>query len=100
MPQRFLVFLFDDLHLAAADLLRLQPLATKVVAEFLTNSDMAAVVSASGINSGMTRDRAKPQEAITKVKPQELYRHKGRECPYVDYYQADLIENRMVPLLF
>jgi VWFA-related protein len=94
VPQRFLVFLFDDLHLAAADLLRLQPLATKVVAESLADSDMAAVVSFSGINSGMTRDRAKLQEAIDKVKPRDLYRHMGRECPDVDYYHADLIENK------
>jgi VWFA-related protein len=93
-PQRFLVFLFDDMHLAAGDLMRLQPLATKVVAESLADSDMAAVVSASGVNSGMTRDRAKLQEAITKVKPQALYRHTGRECPDVDYYHADLIENK------
>lgn len=93
-PSRFLVFLFDDMHLAAGDLMRLQPLATKVVAETVAASDMAAVVSASGVNSGMTRDRAKLQEAITKVKPQALYRHTGRECPDVDYYHADLIENK------
>ena len=93
-PQRFLVFLFDDMHLAASDLMRLQPLATTIVAHSLADSDMAAVVSFSGINSGMTRDRSKLQEAIAKVKTQDLYRHVGRECPDIDYYRADLIENK------
>jgi VWFA-related protein len=93
-PQRFLVFLFDDMHLAAGDLMRLQPLATTIVAHSLADSDMAAVVSFSGINSGMTRDRAKLQEAIARVKTQDLYRHTGRECPDIDYYRADLIENK------
>jgi VWFA-related protein len=93
-PERFLVFLFDDMHLAAGDLMRLQPLATTIIARSLADSDMAAVVSFSGVNSGMTRDRAKLQEAINKIKPQNLYRHTGRECPDVDYYHADLIENK------
>lgn len=92
--QRFLVFLFDDMHLAAGDLMRLQPLATTIVARSLADSDMAAVVSFSGINSGMTRDHARLQEAIAKVKTQDLYRHTGRECPDIDYYLADLIENK------
>jgi VWFA-related protein len=55
---------------------------------------MAAVVSFSGTYSGMTRDRAKLQETISKLKTQELYRHIARECPDIDYYQGDLIENK------
>jgi VWFA-related protein len=93
-PQRFIVFLFDDLHLSASDLVHVQKVATKVVAGSLADSDMAAVVSFSGTYSGMTRDRAKLQEAISKLKTQELYRHIARECPDIDYYQGDLIENK------
>jgi VWFA-related protein len=93
-PQRFMVFLFDDMHLSAGDLMRLQDVATKMLAGSLADSDMAAVVSFSGVNSGMTRDPAKLQAAIRKVKTQDLYRHQGRECPDIDYYRADLIENK------
>ena len=46
-----------------------------------TDSDLAVVVSFSGLNSGLTRDRATLQEAIMKVKTQGLYCHIGRECP-------------------
>ena len=92
--QRFIVFLFDDLHLSASDLVHVQQVATKIVAGSLADRDMAAVVSFSGTYSGMTRDRAKLQEAISKLKTQELYRHIARECPDIDYYQGDLIENK------
>jgi VWFA-related protein len=92
--QRFIVFLFDDLHLGASELARVQKVATKIVAGSLADSDMAAVVSFSGTYSGMTRDRTKLQETISELKTQELYRHIARECPDIDYYQGDLIENK------
>jgi VWFA-related protein len=99
-PQRFIVFLFDDMHISAPELMRLQQVAAKMIDGSLGDSDLAAVVSFSGLNSGMSRDRATLQEAIMKVKTQELYRHIGRECPDVSYYQADLIENQHNNLAF
>jgi len=93
-PQRFLVFLFDDLHLSAGDLLRAQKVAKKMLGESLGDSDMAAVVSTSGMNSGLTHDRATLEEAVTKLHVRELYRHDVRSCPNIDYYQADLIQNK------
>jgi VWFA-related protein len=93
-PERYIVFLFDDMHLSPGDLMRVQKVATKMLATSLADSDMAVVLSISGVNSGMTRDRAKLQDAIAKIKVQNLYRHGGRECPDVDYYQADLIQNK------
>jgi VWFA-related protein len=93
-PVRYIVFLFDDLHFGPSDLLHVQEVAKKVVAESLVEADMAAVVSFSGTYSGMTRDRLKLQQAINNLKMQNLYRHIGRQCPDVDYYQGDLIENK------
>jgi len=94
VPQRFIVFLFDDMHLSASDLLQVQKAATKMLAGSLSDSDMAAVVSMSGMNSGLTRDRAKLQEAIASLKVHELYQHSDHPCPDIDYYQADLIQNK------
>jgi VWFA-related protein len=93
-PERFLVFLFDNLHLDEGDLLRAQKVAMKLLGESLADSDIAAVVSMSGMNSGLTHDHATLQEAIMKVKVQELYRHDDHACPNIDYYQADLIQNK------
>ncbi len=94
VPERFIVFLFDDMHLGAGDLLRVQKVATKMLGESLAESDMAAVVSMSGMNSGLTHDRATLQEAVMKLKVHELYRHDEHACPNIDYYQADLIQNK------
>ena len=82
------------MHLGADDLGRFQKLGTKILAASLTGSDMAAVVSISGANSGLTGDRATLEEAIMNLKPRALYRLQGRQCPDIDYYEADLIVNK------
>jgi VWFA-related protein len=94
VPKRFLVFLFDDFHLSAGELLRSQNVATKMLGESLADSDMAAVVSMSGSNSGLTHDLPTLQEAVKKVKLQPLYRHDEHACPNIGFYQADLILNK------
>jgi len=94
VPERFLVFLFDDMHLGASDLAQIQKAATMMLAGALADSDMAAVVSLSGTNSGLTHDRRKLQEAVMKIKVHQLFRHDDHACPSVDYYQADLIQNK------
>ena len=93
-PERFIVILFDDLHLSAGDLGQVQLLGLKMLASSLTESDRAAVVSLSGANSGLTRDRAKLEEAVKQLKAQPLYRLEGLQCPEMDYYTADLIANK------
>jgi VWFA-related protein len=87
-PERFIVFLFDDLHLDNGDLAQIQKVATKMIAGALNDSDLAAVVSTSGANSGLTHDRAKLQDSIMKLRVQILYRNNEHGCPRVDYYQA------------
>ena len=97
-PDRFIVFLFDDFHLSAGDLAQIQKAATKIVAGSLADSDVAAVVSIAGASSGLTRDRAKLQDAIMKLKVQSLLRPVGRTCPDIGYYEADRIQNKHDPM--
>lgn len=93
-PERYVVFLFDDMHLNAGDLSQIQKAATGMLAGALSDSDIAAVVSISGTSSGLTRDRAKLEESIMNLKVQNTYRQFGRSCPNVEYYEADRIENK------
>ena len=93
-PGRYIVFLFDDMHFTAGDLAQLQKAATKLVEGSLADSDITAIVSISGASSGLTHDRAKLQDAIMKLKAQNLYRHVGRTCPDIGYYEADRIQNK------
>ena len=95
LPKRITVYLFDDLHLSAADLAYLKKIDAKALDGALVDSDMAAVVSTSGkVNSGLTRDRAKLHDAIMSLEPRSLYTSSAGECPKIEYYQADLIENK------
>jgi len=91
VPERSIVFLFDDLHLNAGDLMQIQKTATKMLAGVLNDSDLAAVASTSGASSGLTRDRAELQDAIMKLRMQTYYHNDERACPRVDYYQANRI---------
>jgi VWFA-related protein len=95
LAPRFIVFVFDDMHLSIEDLAHARTAGNKLLAGTLVDSDYAAVVSLSGkTNSGLTRDRAKLQEAIAKLQPRNALRPDSADCPKVDYYQADLIENK------
>jgi VWFA-related protein len=93
-PDHFIVFLFDDLHLGVEELAQVQKAATRMLSDSLAPTDMAAVVSLSGTNTGITRDRGVLQQAITKLHTRGLYQQVESDCPHVDYYQADLIENK------
>jgi VWFA-related protein len=98
LPERITVFLFDDMHLTFENITFLQKAALKALDATLSGSDVAAVVSISGkINSGLTRDRAKLENAIMSLRPQGIYRTDEDDCPKIDYYQADLIENKRDP---
>jgi VWFA-related protein len=95
LPDRITVFLFDDLHIAAEDLSRVKKAASGVLADVVTGSDMAAVVTLSGaVNSGLTRDREKLQASLMSVQVRGTYQTNKAECPRIDYYQADLIVNK------
>ena len=92
---RFVIFVFDDLHLGAEDLAHVKAAGVRVVSESLADSDVAAVVSLSGrTNSGLTHDHAKLRDAMMSLQTHAFYGTSGSECPNIDYYQADLIANK------
>ena len=94
LPTRVTVFLFDDMHLSPEDLSYARQAAIKALDGALTGSDVAAVVSTSGkTNSGLTRDRANLQNAIAAVQLHGTNQFEKSDCPYISYYQADLMLN-------
>ena len=62
--------------------------------ETLADGDRAVVLSFTGVNSGVTHDRAVLQAAILKIKSQELNKRDPSQCPSIDYYEADQLINR------
>jgi VWFA-related protein len=96
-PQRFIVFLFDDVHLSVEDLAQVQKAGAAVV-DGLSGSDIGGVVSISGkTNSGLTRDRNRLRDAIMSLQTHNVFRPDPRACPNISYYQAVQIERERSP---
>ncbi len=91
---RFLIFLFDDRHVTSADLSLVQKAASRLLDQPLPETDYAAVLSLTGVNSGITRDRSVLQSAIMKLTVHQAFQHGKEDCPDVDYYSADQIINK------
>lgn len=96
--QRFIVFLFDDVHLKMEDLVYAQKAGIEALGEALTGSDLAAVVTISGTtNSGLTRDQAKLKDEIMSLHPVSNRQTSSFDCPNIDYHQAYLIDTEHNP---
>ena len=92
-PRRFIVLLFDDLHMSLVDLENAKKAGEKALDGLLEGSNQVAVLSLSGkVASGLTRDRAKLDEAILSLKSQGDYLHINEACPKIGYFQAWLLE--------
>ena len=92
--QRFILFLFDDLHLSPEDLVRVRNAGAEALDGALATSDIGAVLSLSGnTNSGLTRDHARLHQAIMSLQTRNTFRPDPRACPNITYYQAVQIEN-------
>jgi len=93
-PERYVAYLFDDVHLVFADLVRVRD-ATDRHLSSLESTDRAAVFSTSGqITLDFTDDRAKLHETLLRLQPRPVSRSTIPECPDVSYYEADLIQNK------
>jgi VWFA-related protein len=93
---RFVVFLLDDMHTSAADMVPVKKAAVKILDEMQGKNDFASVNSIFGrVDSGVTTDRAKLEGAIEKIQASRSpYQRTGHECPNLDFYHADRIQNK------
>jgi VWFA-related protein len=93
--RRFVVLLFDDMHMSAAELVPAKKAGTEAINGALSDTDVAAVVTSSGkTNSGLIQDRAKLRDTIAGLQSNEVSPSGAADCPNINYYQADLIENK------
>ena len=98
MPNRFVVYLFDDVHINQADLIQVRNAAAKYIDESLLPTDRAAIFTTSGRNNlDFTDDRAKLHEALLRLKPTPVARSPIPLCPNISYYEADLIQDKNDP---
>jgi VWFA-related protein len=95
IAQRFVIYLFDDVHLRTPDLIQARDAADRHLSESLDATTRAAIFTSSGQgNVDFTDDRAKLHEALLKLMSRPTIGAPGSECPDITYYMADLIQNK------
>src|ERR1019366_3848132 len=91
LPERFVAYLFDDVHMQFGDLAQVRKAAERHFAT-LRPTDRAAIFTTSGVTPlDFTDDRSRLNEALFRLQPRPLARSTFQDCPDISYYQADQI---------
>ena len=94
MPDRYVGYLFDDVHLKFEDLARVRDAASRHLAG-LAPVDRAAIFTTSGQTVlDFTDDRDKLNQTLLRLRPRPITGGLKGQCPDVSYYVADLIVNK------
>ncbi|SPE40211.1 conserved exported hypothetical protein [Candidatus Sulfotelmatobacter sp. SbA7] len=93
LPDHFVIYLFDDVHLQNKYLVPARIAAEHHLAT-LRPTDRVAIFTTSGQNNlDFTDDRAKLHDALQRLQPRSLLETGAAECPYMTHYIADQIVN-------
>jgi VWFA-related protein len=99
LPDRYVAYLFDDIHLQSGDLLQTRQAVNRRLDESLELSARAAIFTTSGqVLSDFTADREKLHRAVNSVQPYTSGIDVQQKCPAVSYYVADLLVNKLLYL--
>ena len=94
VPERFIAFVFDDVHLKFGDLAQVRAAAGRHLATLLP-TDRVAIFSTSGQTTlDFTDDRAQLHATLLRLQPRPVTGSGEQGCPDVSYYMGDLIENK------
>jgi VWFA-related protein len=98
IAQRFVLYVFDDVHTSMPDLIQARDAADRHLTETLDATARAGIFTTSGLgNLDFTDDRAKLHEALLKLMSRPTMGPPGSECPDLSYYMADLIQHKNDP---
>jgi len=99
VPKRFVMYLFDDVHISQGDLMQVRAATGRHIDESLVSTDRAAILTTSGRTTlDFTDDHAALHATLLRLMPQPIARAIGQLCPDISYYQADLIFNQNDPV--
>ena len=94
LPDRFVAYFFDDIHMQPADLLNARQAANHHLDQALDAHMRAGIFTTSGQTTQVfTDDAAKLHDAVNRIQPWTHINDK-RDCLYVSYYVADYLINR------
>jgi VWFA-related protein len=93
-PNRFVAYLFDDIHTTQQDLNESKAAAVKYLAASMKGTDRAAVYTTSGLGIlDFTDDQEKLREAMNRITARSRQTDVEQGCPPITDYMADLIVN-------
>ncbi len=94
LPDRYIAYLFDDVHLNRANLLQSRLAVNHHLDEALDRSSRAAIFTTSGhVLSDFTNDREKLRKAVNSVQPWSSG-NDPNDCPPLTYSIADRLANK------
>jgi VWFA-related protein len=94
IAERYTIFLFDDIHFSAADLIRVRAAAEKHLAAAIPATDRVGVYTTSSRTTlELTDDRDKVITAIRSIRGNSLIESGSNRCPPMTYFMADRIIN-------
>jgi VWFA-related protein len=97
LPLRYVIFLFDDIHLKFGDLAPVRD-AVKRNLQTLQSTDRVAIFTTSGQTQlDFTDDRDKLQDTLNRLRPRPITGSGAQECPDVSYYMAEQAGNKNDP---
>src|ERR1035441_4017584 len=100
LPDRFIAYLFDDVHMQFGELVPSRDAAGRHIDNALLSTDRAAIYTTSGQTiQDFTDDRALLHEALAKLRVSPISGQGLRKCPNMTYYMADQIVNKNNPIV-
>jgi VWFA-related protein len=94
-PQRFVAYLFDDVHAKFADLARARDAALKTAIPTLNPSDRAGIFTTSGqLQLDFTDDRDQLNQTLARLSPHPIAGQYMQQCVDIPLYMADMIVNK------
>jgi VWFA-related protein len=95
VPQRFIAYLFDDIHATFGDLAQARQAAIRHISNELSATDRAGLFTTSGLDVvDFTDDRAHLVNNLNLLQPRPIGRSTVQQCPDISFYMADMIVNK------
>jgi VWFA-related protein len=94
-PKRFTALFFDDLHLDFGDLSNVRNATLHYLSSVVLSTERVGIFTSSGLAAlDFTGDRARLQDALSRIRPEHLPGAGMKDCPELSHYQADEIINK------
>jgi VWFA-related protein len=98
IPEHFIAYLFDDVHLNSGDIARMRVATQQHLDQTMDLITRAAIFTTSGIGQqDFTNDRSMIIDALNRIQPYTRMPTSPNDCPHMTLYMADLIINKQDP---